>query len=106
MVHTVEHRKHPRYVVHFKSLISPDGVRLEEGLVLDLSLGGCRVMSEMHISSETPVELDIRADQQASIHVPRAVIRWKRDSHFGLEFKELPELQLAMLTRLLWTLRA
>lgn len=106
MVPTVEHRKHPRYVVHFKSLISPDGGRVEEGLILDLSLGGCRVMSEMHIPPETPVELDIRADQQAPIHVPRSVIRWKRDSHFGLEFKEIPELQLAALTRLLWTLRA
>jgi len=77
MVPTVEHRKHPRYVVHFKTLISPDGGRVEEGLILDLSLGGCRVMNEMHIPPETPVELDIRADQQAPIHVPRAVIRWK-----------------------------
>ena len=103
---TVEHRKHPRYLVHFKSLLSPDGVRLEEGLVLDLSLGGCRLMSDIHVLPGTPLELNIRPDQHAPIYVPRAVIRWERDSHFGLEFNEVPEVELATLTRLLWTLRA
>ena len=42
---TVEHRKHPRYSVHFSSIFSTDSARLEKGLVLDLSLGGCRLMS-------------------------------------------------------------
>jgi len=101
----VEHRKYPRYSVHFKSILSPDGVHLEEGVVLDLSLGGCRVMSPLHLPLKTPLELDIRPDQHASIYVPSAVICWERDSLFGLEFKEIPELQLATLTRLLWTLR-
>ncbi len=102
----MEHRKYPRYLVHFKSLLSPDGVRLEEGVVLDLSLGGCRLMSPLHLPPDTPLELDIRPDHHASIYVPNAVIRWEQDSLFGLEFKEIPELQLATLTRLLWTLRA
>jgi hypothetical protein len=33
-------------------------------------------------------------------------VRWTRESVFGLEFHELPELETASLTRLLWTLRA
>ena len=37
---TVEHRKHRRYLVHFKSIFSTDGVHIEEGLVLDLALDG------------------------------------------------------------------
>ena len=103
---TVEHRKHQRYLVHFKSIFSTDGVHLEEGLVLDLSLGGCRLTSTIHIPSNSPIEIHIRPDQHSPIYVPSAVVRWKRDAVFGLEFKELPELESGALTRLLWTLRS
>jgi hypothetical protein len=102
---TVEHRKHQRYLVRFKSIFSTDGAHLEEGLVLDLSLGGCRLMSAIHVSSGIPIEIHIRPDQQSPIYVPSAVVCWTGDSVFGLEFKELPELESATLTRLLWTLR-
>ena len=100
----VEHRKHPRYFVHFKGIFSIDGKHLEECVVLDLSLGGCRLMSTVHIPFETPVELDIRPDQPTSIYIPSAVVRWTGEFVFGLEFIELPELESAALTRLLWTL--
>ena len=98
---TVEHRKHPRYPVRFKSIFSTDGVHLEEGLVLDLSLGGCRVTSAIHVPSGIPIEIDIRPDQHSPIYVPSAVVCWAGDSVFGLEFKEVPELESATLTRLL-----
>jgi PilZ domain len=103
---TVEHRKHRRYLVRFKSIFSTDGAHLEEGLVLDLSLGGCRLTSVIHVPSGIPIEMHIRPDQQSPIHIPRAVVRWAGVSVFGLEFKELPELESATLTRLLWTLRS
>lgn len=103
---TVEHRKHKRYLVRFKSIFSTDGVRLEEGLVLDLPLGGCRLMSAIHVPSGIPIELHIRPDQHTPIYVPSAVVRWEGNSVFGLEFKEVPELESATLTRLLWTLRS
>ena len=97
----VEHRKHRRYPVRFKSIFSTDGVHLEEGLVLDLSLGGCRLTSAIHVPSDLPIEIDIRPDQYSSVYIPRAVVCWGRDSVFGLEFKEVPELESATLTRLL-----
>ena len=103
---TEEHRKHPRYLVHFKSIFSTDGKHFEDGLVLDLSLGGCRLMSVHHVPSGLPIELNIRPEQHAQIYVPCAVVCWERDSFFGLQFKELPELESATLNRLLWTLRA
>lgn len=103
---TVEHRKHKRYLVRFKSIFSTDGAHLEEGLVLDLSLGGCRLMSAIHVSSGISMEIHIRPDQHSPIYIPKAVVRWAGVSVFGLEFKELPELESATLTRLLWTLRA
>src|SRR5713101_8086344 len=105
MESTVEHRRHKRYLVRFKSIFSTDGVRLEEGLVLDLSLGGCRLTSVIHVPSGIPIEIHIRPDDHSPIYVPSAVVRWAGDSVFGLEFKELPELESATLTRLLWTLR-
>ena len=99
-------RKHPRYLVRFKSVFSTDGVHIKEGLVLDLSLGGCRLTSAIHVPAGIPIELHIRPDQQSPIYVPSAVGRWKGDSVFGLAFKELPDLEAATLTRLFLTLRS
>ena len=103
---TVEHRKYPRYLVRFKSIYSTDGLHLEDGVVVDLSLGGCRLMSMHHVPSGHPIEINIRPDHHAQIYIPSAVVCWESNSFYGLQFKELPELELATLTRLLWTLRA
>jgi|SRR5688572_17435697 len=103
---TVERRKYPRYLVRFKSMFSTDGVRFEKGLVYDLSLGGCRLMSPFHIPSGISIEIHIRPDQHAPIHVSSAVVCWIGVSAFGVQFKGLPELESVTLTRLLWTLRS
>jgi hypothetical protein len=103
---TVEHRKHQRFLVRFKSYFSTDGVRLEPGLVLDLSLGGCRLMSVIHVPPGTPIDIHIRPDEHSPIYIPSAVVRWIGASAFGVQFKELPKLESATLTRLLWTLRS
>ena len=101
---TVEHRKHRRYPVRFKSIFSPDGVHIEDGVVTDLSLEGCRLASAIHVSPDIPIEIHIRPDQHAPIYISKAVVRWEKGSVFGLEFKELPPLEAATLTRLLWLL--
>ena len=67
---TVEHRKHQRYPVRFKSIFSIDGVYLEDGLVLDLSLGGCQLTSAIHVPSGIPIEIHIRPDDHSPIYVP------------------------------------
>ena len=104
MESVVEHRRHPRYPVQFKSLISTDGKHIEEGVVTDLSLEGCRLTSAIHVPSAISVEIHIRPDQHSPVYISSAVVRWERDSVFGLEFKELPELEASTLTRLLWSL--
>ena len=106
MESTTEHRKHQRYPVRFKSIFSIDGVHIEDGVVTDLSLEGCRLTSAIHIPSGIPIEIHIRPDQHAPVYVSGAVVRWERDSVFGLAFKKMPELESATLTRLLWTLRS
>lgn len=90
---TGEHRKHERYLVQFKSIFSTDGVHIEEGLMLDLSLGGCRLTSAVHVPSGIPLEVQIRPAPHSPIYVSTA----------GLTFNELPELESSKLTRLLWS---
>jgi len=101
---TIEQRKDRRHPVCFKCIFSPDGVRIEDGVVLDLSLGGCRMTSTSYVPSDTPMELHIRPDQHTPVYVPGAVVRWVGNSAFGVKFNELPELESATLTRLLWSL--
>ena len=66
----VEHRKNRRYPVHFKSIFSTDGLRIEDGLVLDLSLGGCRMTSAIPVRSDTSMEIHIRPDQHSPCMSP------------------------------------
>ncbi len=103
---TMEHRKHQRYPVRFKSIYSTDGIHIEDGLVLDLSLGGCRLASPLHVPYGTPVEIHIRPDQHAPVYVSSAIVCWGKNSHSGLAFEKLSELEVATLTRLLWSLSA
>jgi hypothetical protein len=101
----VEHRKHRRHPVRFTSTFSTDGVRMEDCVVLDLSLGGCRITSDVPVPSNTPIELHIVGrNHDTRIRISRAMVRWVGDSAFGVEFNELPELESLMLTRLLWSL--
>jgi len=97
---TVEHRKHQRYPVRFKSIFSTDGVHIEEGVVTDLSLEGCRLTSAIHVPSAISVEIHIRPDQHSPVYISSAVVRWEKDTVCGVEFKELSVLESATLARL------
>jgi len=46
---TVEYRKHQRYPVRFKAFFPLTVVHIADGLLLDLSLGGCRLTSARHL---------------------------------------------------------
>jgi hypothetical protein len=101
---TVEQRKHRRHPVNFPGVLSAGPVQGNEALVLDLSLGGCRVTSTIPIPPDTTIQLQIRPHHVAPIYVPSAVVRWVKDSAFGVQFQELPEHESRALTRLLWSL--
>lgn len=101
---TVEHRKHPRHSVNFQGVFSSETVKAEEGIVQDLSLGGCRVGSKISLPADTKIHLQIRPRQAASIYVPSAIVRWVGGASFGVQFQELAEHESKALTRLLWSL--
>jgi hypothetical protein len=101
---TAEQRKHRRHSVNFQGVFSSDIVQGEEGVVLDLSLGGCRVGSPIPMPPDAKIHLQIRPRQAAPIYVPSAIVRWVRGSAFGVQFQELAEHESKALTRLLWSL--
>jgi hypothetical protein len=97
----VELRIDERHPVRYKSLFSGDGTQIEDGFVLDLSLGGCRIMSAKPHPQGTCLELHIRPDHHAPVYVARAVVKWTKESVFGVEFLELSEPDALTLKRLL-----
>jgi len=100
----IEQRNHRRYPVNFQGVFSSDTVRGEEGVVLDLSLGGCRVGSPIPIPIDTTIHLQIRPRQAPSIYIPSAIVRWVKGSAFGVQFQELAKHESKALTHLLWSL--
>jgi len=97
----VEQRKHRRHPVNFQGIYSSGSVQVKDAVVLDLSMGGCRVASTIPIPPDTTIQLQIRPHQAAPIYVPSAIVRWARGYAFGVQFQELPEHESKALTRLL-----
>jgi hypothetical protein len=103
---TVEQRKHRRHPINFQGIYSSGSVQVKEAVVLDLSMGGCRVSSPIPMPPDTAIALQIRAHQAAPIDVPRAIVRWTRGYTCGVQFQELPKHESKALTHLLFTRRA
>jgi len=101
---TVEQRKHRRHHVNFQGIYSFGSVQVMEAVVLDLSMGGCRVASTVSTPPDTAIQLQIRPHQAAPIYVPSAIVRWASGYAFGVQFQELSEHESKALTRLLWAL--
>jgi len=99
----VEQRKHPRQSVRVVAIFSPDGTQIEDGLVLDLSLGGCRIMSARHPPAGSSLQLQLRPENHTFIYIPQAVVCWVREDAFGVAFAQVPDLESGILTRLLWS---
>ena len=100
----VEQRKHRRHHVNFQGIYASGSVQVKEAVVLDLSMGGCRVASTIPMSPDTTIQLQIRPNQTAPIYVPGAMVRWASGYAFGVQFQELPEHESKTLTHLLGTL--
>lgn len=98
---TVEQRTHRRHPVNFQGIYSADSVQVEEVVVLDLSMGGCRVSSPLPMPPDTAIQLQIRPHKAAPIYVHGAIVRWTRGYAFGVQFQELPKHESKALTRLL-----
>ncbi len=65
---------------------------------MDLSLRGCRIFSSTAVLPGTTLQLQIHlSDDGPHLTVDQAIVRWCRDTHFGLEFATLRPDQWARL---------
>lgn len=79
-------RKSPRYHVELRCAFAGDQYT-GEGTVIDLSMEGCRVCSDIPVLKGAYVELSIMLlDQIPPLPVELAVVRWSAGSLSGLEF--------------------
>lgn len=101
---TVEQRKHRRHPVNFQGVYSSGPVQVREAIVLDLSMGGCRVASTIPMPPDSAIQLQIRPRLTAPIYVSNAIVRWASGYAFGVQFQELPERESTALTHLLGSL--
>ena len=58
-----------------------------EGVLIDLSIKGCRVESDVLVQTGNQLELRVYLpDHDFSLDVESSAVRWSRGQEFGLEF--------------------
>lgn len=99
----MEQRRHPRQPVRVETMFSPDGTQIEDGLVLDLCQGGCRIVSTWQPSAGSFLQLQLRPENHTFILIPQATVQWVKTGVFGVAFTQVPDLEAGTLTRFLWS---
>lgn len=96
-----DRRRHPRVPVRYLGTFSTMQRAAGEGIVLDLSLGGCRVESSRDVRLGTELALRISLPNQVTpLAVDQAIVRWGHGHQFGLCFMSLRPEEQARLRRL------
>jgi len=100
----VEKRQQPRFTSQFRSTIS-GGQREGQGRTLNLSIGGCKI--------ETDLPIVVGASFECRIHVPgldwplridEAQVRWVKAKTFGVQFTKIQSDEEAKLKRVIASL--
>ena len=86
----VEKRKHPRFPVQFRSSFSSVNLVGGEGLLLDVSVRGCRIESRTPVQPGTELRLLIHLSQDGDpLEIAVARVRWSQGQRFGAEFLDI-----------------
>ena len=103
----MERRQHQRVPVCYLSTFSTEKKTVGNAVVLDISLGGCRVHSIALVDPGTQVDLQIALpNQPVPFAVKRALVRWARRREFGVSFMSLRPEEQESLRRLMLSARA
>jgi hypothetical protein len=92
-------RKYPRYPVHVPIVFTGD--HDGEGIVTNLSLGGCRV-EKADVAAVNKAFLTIRLGlpfHDVPLKIDAAVVRWSAGQDFGLEFVRIAAPEQERLTQ-------
>jgi len=86
----LELREHQRFPVQMNILLGPPNGSAEEGIALNLSLGGCAIKLPRRIAIDLVVLLRMCVPGDAEpIRVEAAVTRWFQGQIFAVEFLSL-----------------
>ena len=91
----VDLRKFTRFPVRFQSSFRSSYLVAGEGVIVDLSLGGCRVSCSTPVPSGTQMEMRVHLpDQESPVQIDSVGVRWAQEGGFGVEFLQMqPEAQ-------------
>ena len=111
----IELRKHPRIftpsgaLFSLKRLISPAQSEEHtegEGTLIELSLGGCRLLSDIPLEIGERYNLILQVTKKSCpILVEAAVVRWTKERTYGLKFTSLQSIHESHLRELLLDIR-
>ena len=97
-----EQRQHVRYQVEFPVTFAGDHTGI--GIVYNLGMGGCKVVSDLAVKNGTLLTLHLRIPEQTlAITIRAATVQWTLELEFGLEFLEMQERERARLEQFLAT---
>ena len=107
----IELRQHQRSVVPpacllsfapFAPTISFNGDTEGEGVVINLSAGGCKISSDAGVAVGDAMSLIILLPGEiCPTTIDLALVRWGRDLHFGVEFVSMGTTELTRIRRFL-----
>ena len=86
----MDQRKHARHPVEYAGSFLGEGIAAS-GVILNLSVAGCRARSEHTIASGELLRVLIDVPRyQAPLQVELAMVRWSNGQEFGMEFLGAP----------------
>ena len=97
-----ELRKYVRYHAEFPATFAGDHAGV--GIVYNLGLGGCKIVSDQTVKSGALLSVHLKVPGQATaITIRAAAVQWIMELEFGVEFLEMQELERARLEKFLAT---
>ena len=85
----MEQRKHNRVQVEYPASFSGGSFRAQ-GVILDLSVAGCRVRSPIVVKKDDWLGVLIDVPRyETPLYVTRAAVRWVNAQEFGMEFIQM-----------------
>jgi len=96
----MEQRQDVRYQVDYSATFSGDHTGI--GIVHNLGMGGCRVVSDLAVKSGVLLTVRLRIPEQPlAITIRAATVQWTLEPEYGIEFLEMQELERALLEQFL-----
>jgi PilZ domain len=97
-----EMRKYVRFHAEFPATFAGDHTGV--GIVYNLGLGGCKIVSDQTVKSGALLSVHLKIPEQTTaITIRAATVHWIMDFEFGVEFLEMQALERDRLEQFLAT---